>query len=197
MISKKLSVLVPLLLLQSGCSELYGYQSPAPLYGGRSVTNPYKTGPDKLKSSDRPKESVVTHPLPPQQVIKPAKQAMPFYSGSNHQSSRMSPAVVALMSESDRNSKAGDLESAVSVLERALRINPRNPMLTYRLAELRIKQGKPRLAEDLAKKAALLASGDRALKRKSWLLISKARRLQNNFHAAKEAKIKADSYINP
>jgi len=109
----------------------------------------------------------------------------------------MVPAVVALMSESERNSQAGDLESAVAVLERALRIDPRNPTLTYKLAELRVKQSKPRLAEDLARKAALLAAGDIELKRKSWLLISEARRMQQNYHGAKEAKLKAESFINP
>lgn len=105
-----------------------------------------------------------------------------------------SPAVVALLSESERSIKSGDLDSAVAVMERALRIDPRNPALTYKLAALRLKQSKPQLAEELAGKAALLAGGDAGLKRKSWLLISQARQMQQNLQGAKEAKAKADSF---
>lgn len=105
------------------------------------------------------------------------------------------PAVLALLSESDRNRGAGDLDSAVVSLERALRIDSRNPTLTYKLAHLRLKQNKPQLAEELASKAALLAGNDLDLKRKSWLLIAEARRVQQNIPGAKEAKAKAESFF--
>lgn len=106
-----------------------------------------------------------------------------------------SPAVVALISESDRNRNGGDLDAAVVVMERALRIDSRNPTLTYKLAQLRIKQNKPQLAEELAGKAALLAGSNLDLKRKSWLLIAQARQMQQNPQGAKEAKAKADSFF--
>jgi hypothetical protein len=83
-----------------------------------------------------------------------------------------SPAVVALLTDAERN-----------------------PTLTYKLAQLRIKQNKPQMAEELAGKAALLAGGDLDLKRKSWLLIAEARRMQQNYSGAKEAKAKADSFF--
>ncbi|WP_235185796.1 tetratricopeptide repeat protein [Methylomarinum vadi] len=186
---------MPFLILQVGCSEFYGYQPPAPVYGGQ-VTNPYedelaRTYPDTSLSQPGSSPSATSQdlgtqelePLPKENVSVPPRP--------------QSPAVIALMSESDRNQRAGDLDSAVAVLERALRIDPRNPTLTYKLAALRLKQEKPRLAEDLAKKAALLAAGDGALKRKSWLLICEARRRQQNYQGAKEAQIKAQSFGNP
>ena len=105
-----------------------------------------------------------------------------------------SPAVVALLGESDRSRKSGDLDSAVVVMERALRIDARNPTLTYKLAQLRLKQSKPQQAEELARKAALLAGNDQDLKRKSWLLIAHARQLQQDISGAKEAKAKAQSF---
>jgi predicted Zn-dependent protease len=105
-----------------------------------------------------------------------------------------SPAVVALLSESDRSRKSGDLDSAVVVMERALRIDARNPTLTYKLAQLRLKQSKPQQAEELARKAALLAGNDQDLKRKSWLLIANARQMQQDISGAKEAKAKAQSF---
>ncbi len=106
-----------------------------------------------------------------------------------------SPAVLALLTEADRSRGTGDLDAAVIVMERALRIDSRNPTLTYKLAQLRIKQNKPQMAEELAGKAALLAGGDLDLKRKSWLLIAEARRMQQNPQGAKEAKAKAESFF--
>ncbi|MGD0961208.1 MAG: tetratricopeptide repeat protein [Methylomonas sp.] len=104
------------------------------------------------------------------------------------------PAVLALLTEADRSRSSGNLDNAVVVTERALRIDPRNPTLTYKLAQLRLQQSKPQLAEELAGKAALLAGHNHDLKRKSWLLIAEARQRQHNFIAAKEAVSKAESF---
>jgi hypothetical protein len=106
----------------------------------------------------------------------------------------LSPAVGALVLASNQNSKSGDLDSAAASIERAIRIEPRNATLFYKLALLRLKQSKPRLAEDLAKKSALLASTDNTLKKHCWLLIAHARELQQDFAGAKEARAKADSF---
>lgn len=106
----------------------------------------------------------------------------------------LSPAVGALVSAANQNSKAGDLDSATASIERAIRIEPRNATLFYKLALLRLKQSKPRLAEDLAKKSALLASTDNTLKKHCWLLIAHARELQRDFSGAKEARAKADDF---
>lgn len=105
---------------------------------------------------------------------------------------KLSPAIVALVAQADASRQSGDLESAGVTLERALRIEPRNALLTYKLAKVRLLQSKPKLAENLAKKAALLADQDRALKKQAWLLISEARKLQDNLHGAKEAQRKAE-----
>ena len=106
-----------------------------------------------------------------------------------------SPAVVALLSEADRSRSKGDLDGAVVVMERALRIDARNPVLNFKLAQIRLKQSKPQLAEEIASKASLLAGNNLDLKRKSWLLIAQARQLQNNYQGAKEAKAKAESFF--
>lgn len=106
----------------------------------------------------------------------------------------LSPAVGALVSAANQNSKDGDLDSAAASIERAIRIEPRNATLFYKLALLRLKQSKPHLTEDLAKKSALLASTDNTLKRHCWLLIAHARELQQDFSGAKEAKTKADGF---
>ncbi|MGZ8180397.1 MAG: tetratricopeptide repeat protein [Methylobacter sp.] len=106
----------------------------------------------------------------------------------------LSPAVGALVSAANQTSKAGDLDSAAASIERAIRIEPRNATLFYKLALLRLKQSKPNLAEDLAKKSALLASTDNTLKKHCWLLIAHAREIQQDFAGAKEARARADSF---
>jgi tetratricopeptide (TPR) repeat protein len=107
-------------------------------------------------------------------------------------SAPMSPAVDALVLAANQNTTSGNLEVASATIERAIRIEPRNANLYYKLALVRLNQSKPRLAEDLAKKSALLAAGDSTLKKHSWLLIAHARELQNNFKGAKEARAKAN-----
>lgn len=179
-------------LLANGCSEFYGNQPPAPIYGNRQATNPYE---EQSRVYTRPIEEVdrnsgqqsTVEDYSPSDLSRETTPLEPLPGKVD------SPAVLALMTEADQSSQAGDLEAAVSTLERALRIDPRNPRLTYKLAELRLKQSKPRLAEDLAKKAALLSANDRWLKRQSWLLISEARKQQQNYHGAKEARMKADN----
>ncbi|NOT12057.1 MAG: hypothetical protein HOP23_09545 [Methylococcaceae bacterium] len=107
-------------------------------------------------------------------------------------SESISPAVDALVVAANQNSSSGNLEVASATIERAIRIEPRNGNLFYQLALIRLKQSKPRLAEDLAKKSALLAANDSTLKKHSWLLIAHARELQNNFKGAKQARAKAE-----
>jgi hypothetical protein len=104
------------------------------------------------------------------------------------------PAVSSLVIAANENSQGGNLDSAVSSIERAIRIEPRNATLYYKLAVFRLKQSKPRLAEDLARKAALLAVNDNTLKKHSWLLIANARALQNNVVGSNKAKAEAAKY---
>ena len=172
-------------LLAGGCSGLTGRQAAAPVYDPYSqATEQSKTAIKKQKS---PSEAVVTTPLEP---APPPTWATKIEST---QPTQLSPVVVALISDADQNTLSGNLDSAVSTLERGLRIDPRNALLVYKLAEVRLKQSKPRLTEDLAKKSALLAASDRMLKKRSWLLVAEARRMQGKTLGAKEAELKANN----
>jgi hypothetical protein len=104
----------------------------------------------------------------------------------------LSPAISALASSANQKSQSGNVEAASTIIERAIRIEPRNATLYYKLALLKLKSSKPREAEDLAKKAALLASNDIAIKKHSWLLIAKSREVQGNIDGANEARTKAN-----
>lgn len=68
-----------------------------------------------------------------------------------------SPAVVALVDEAKRQAKQGRAAGAVNALERALRLEPKNPYLWHLLAALRIEQGLWQQALSLAEKSNSLA----------------------------------------
>lgn len=133
--------------------------------------------------------------LVPSQVI-PKAEALPALETlkSFQPSTPLSPAVGSLFASAEKSSYSGSLDNAAASIERAIRIEPRNPTLLYKLAEIRIKQSKPRLAEDLTKKALLLSGKDNRLKKQCWLLIGNARIMQNNAAGAKEAKANAAKF---
>lgn len=85
------------------------------------------------------------------------------------------PAVVAMVRAAEGERRAGRLEQAAALLERALRIEPRNALLWHRLARIRLAQGAPRQAAGLAAKSNALAGRDRRLKAANWRLIGRAR----------------------
>jgi hypothetical protein len=128
-----------------------------------------------------------------QEPVAPAQPQLPSFAPLET-FAPLSPAVNALALAANQDTKSGDIEAATTTIERAIRIEPRNATLYYKLALLKLKQSKPRLAEDLAKKAALLASGDPQLKKHSWLLVARARDIQGDFTGAKEARATADKY---
>ncbi len=135
-------------------------------------------------------QPVVEQPQPAPQAVEEATNA-PFQPLESF--SPLSPAVGSLVLAANEESQKGNVDSATTTLERASRIEPRNATLYYKLALVKLKS-KPGQAEDLAKKAALLAANDTALKKHSWLLVAKAREMQKDFEGAKEARAKASKY---
>ncbi len=241
---KRLVIICTLPSFLAGCSEFYGSQPPAPVYGGLPKHQKPSANTQRKSKSQSPgsKEIVKTQPLQDFSAIQteplspsgqPSVEPTPFDTAEPsfptetpfetkepsvpttksweppplpppapeltpfepiEPTVRLSPAVGALVSAANQNSQAGDLESAAASIERAVRIEPRNANLYYKLALVRLKQAKPRLAEDLAKKSALLAAADNTLKRNCWLLIAHTRELQQDFSGAKAARIKANRF---
>jgi Tfp pilus assembly protein PilF len=87
--------------------------------------------------------------------------------------------------------RAGDLAAARASLERALRIEPRNPHLWNRLAHLSLLQRAFARAEQFAAKANVLAQGDPALRADDWAVIAQARRAQGDLAGARAAARRA------
>ncbi len=86
-------------------------------------------------------------------------------------------AVSTLLAKVEIQENQDQWERAAALLERALRIEPRNAQLWHRLAKIRLQQGRYAMAESLAQKSNSLAKkDDEALKRRNAELIEIARR---------------------
>lgn len=106
-------------------------------------------------------------------------------------SNKQSPAVVALLESAEQQANAGNLESAAASLERAIRIDPNNPVLWYHLATVRLEQGDSVQAEQLAVKSNRLAAGSHGQQARNWQLIAKARAARNDAAGASAARQRA------
>jgi cytochrome c-type biogenesis protein CcmH/NrfG len=98
---------------------------------------------------------------------------------------------VALLDQAEQQANAGELEPAAASLERAIRIDPRNPVLWYHLATVRLSQGESSQAEQLAVKSNSLAAGNHTQQARNWRLIAQARREQNDTRGAAAAEQRA------
>ncbi len=101
-------------------------------------------------------------------------------------------AVRALHRDAELRAKQGKYASASALLERALLIDPYDPVLWNNLADARFKENKLPLAENLALKSNSYAKGDTQLKINNWELIAKARGLRGDADGASKATQQAE-----
>ncbi len=101
-------------------------------------------------------------------------------------------AVLALLNKAHGQAAAGRMDAAGADLERALRIEPRNPVLWQELARVRLEQGQYRQAENLAAKSNALAGGSRYLQAENWRIIAEARSRRGDLQGARAAFEKAE-----
>ncbi len=134
------------------------------------------TAPLPDRGSRVPSQSRVEAPAPstgryqPPEIIAYREPVTPSYT-------RPAPgrAVWALMARARQQEQAGDLMAAAGSLERALRIEPKNPVLWNRLAHVRFEQKQYALAASLAAKSNAFAAQDQALRADNNALIGRAR----------------------
>jgi len=88
---------------------------------------------------------------------------------------RETTAVASLMDSARVDAAAGRLPDAAATLERALRLEPRNPRLWQELARVRLAQGDFVQAEQLAQRSNSWAGSDSALRAENARIIEDAR----------------------
>jgi Flp pilus assembly protein TadD len=175
--SKRLNWAV-LLLLSAGCSLQPFNKTPPPT---APTTPPTGQGPSVPVPETVPPpgqtEPVIEAPLPPP-VPKERPKVAP---------AKLSPASQALVTQAQSQRKRGDLPGATVSLERALRIEPSNPLLWIEMGRLRMDQRNYAQAEAMGRKALSVAVGDNRAQSAAWLLIADSFKARGRDPEAEEA----------
>jgi tetratricopeptide (TPR) repeat protein len=115
-------------------------------------------------------------PPPPQRTAPPPRE--------NH----LSAATSSLVMQARTLIAHGDLDGASSTLDRALRIEPNNPLLWVERGRLRLAENDSHQAEGCGRKALALASGDRGAQAQAGRLLADALRAQRRNQEASEVE---------
>ena len=108
-------------------------------------------------------------------------EAVPNYTMTENR------AVIALLDQAQSDNMSGQREAAGASLERALRIEPRNPWLWLELAQLRLDQGQYAQAITLARKSNSFAGRLPRVQAGNWQVIGQARAAQGDPSGAEQA----------
>jgi Tetratricopeptide repeat len=103
-------------------------------------------------------------------------------------------AATALVAQAHRQAAGGDPQLAISSIERALRIEPDNPLLWIELGELHESAGHFEQAGGIGHKALQLSTGDPHAQSASWHLIAESLKARNRNGEAAEAQHRADEF---
>lgn len=120
----------------------------------------------------------------PQPALEPAGAPAPAPAPAARAESI---AVASLLESARSDTEAGQLASAAASLERAIRIEPRNPRLWHELARVRLKQADYAQAESVAARSNSWAGGDNALRAENWRLIARSREARGDAAGARAA----------
>ena len=105
----------------------------------------------------------------------------------------LGPAASALVAQAHRQVASGDSVQAAATLERALRIEPDNPLVWIELGRVRLAENNPAQADAMGRKALALASGDTAAQSSAWRLVGDSLRARGNNDGAADADRRAAS----
>jgi hypothetical protein len=103
----------------------------------------------------------------------------------------LSPASRSLVAQAQTQRKKGDLPGATVSLERALRIEPNNPLLWIEMGRLRMDQQNFPQAESMGRKALSMSVGDPHTQSSAWLLISDSLKARGRNPQAQDALAKS------
>lgn len=190
-----LSLIICLLLLVNGCA-IQTTTTPAQVedrsrpQGQKAPAETTVKAPQPSAAEDMQKPADDSKPVPAESKTEMVEQPSPPVADTErmHQSG---PAVVALLDDADKFSGQGNNQQAIASVERALRIEPKNPVLWNRLGRLHLQNGSWIQAITMAKKSNVLATGNRELQADNWQIMARARQGLGDAAGANEALKKA------
>jgi predicted Zn-dependent protease len=101
---------------------------------------------------------------------------------------RLSAATQSLVTQAHGQLAHGDMDGASATLDRALRIEPGNPLLWIELGKVRLVASEARAAEGCARKALALASGSPAVQAQAGHVLADALRAQGRNPEAQQVE---------
>jgi tetratricopeptide (TPR) repeat protein len=161
------------------------------------------TGQHQSWPPEQPRDtSPATHPLPrsaqtgearpleapPGQVLSSVPADVPRTAEE-----ASGAAVQSLLAQSRAALAANRPDQGLSALERALRIEPRNPFVWQLLATAHLAAGQPDQAESTARKANSLARGNPYVEVETWKVIAAVKQEQGDSGSASEARARVDA----
>ena len=155
--------------------------------------SPYEGPTDDPMGEPKGLEASLTADLPELPSIEPPK-AQSFVPPPSPSPTRAlftqtaPPAVTALEKGIAQKIAQRSFAEAISDIERAIRIQPKNPELWHALALSRLRLGQNELAEDLAKKSNSFAKNEADLTRANWRLIAESRQKRGDGVGAQQAR---------
>ena len=151
----------------------------AAFLGGCALPGPYQSSPPGPAA---PLAVPPAAPVPVAPGATPEQPPAPPPAREYHLSAATRSLVVEARSAAGR----GDLPAASMTLDRALRIEPTNPLLWIEIGRLRLAENDARQAEGCSRKALSLASGDRNAQSQAGRVLADALRAQRRNQEARE-----------
>jgi hypothetical protein len=135
-----------------------------------------------------PQGSAPAVPQPTSPAVPPPAAPAPPPPRPPPRENRLSPATRSLVTQAHTLLAHGDIDGASATLDRALRIEPSNPLLWIELGRVRLVDGNAHQAEVCARKALALASGDPAAQGQAGHVLADALRAQGRNQEAQQVE---------
>ncbi|MGH8177153.1 MAG: tetratricopeptide repeat protein [Steroidobacter sp.] len=155
-----------------------------------AVPDPYRTTPSPQPTPVPPSRDtpVETRPgTPPTTVEEPQPLPEPVMREPT-----LSPASRALVGQAQSQLASRNFAVAASSIERALRIEPDNPLLWIELGNVRQAEGNYVQAENMARKAVAMSVNAPRAQSAAWRLIAESYRARGKNTEAREAQARAE-----
>lgn len=160
--------------------------------GACTLPNPYSPPSRPATVPPQPAPgSMPSVPAPGDAAREPVRAPTPAPTAPPARTYTLSPASQALVSQARTQAATGDYTLASSTIERALRIEPDNPLLWTELSRVRLAEGNYTQAESLGRKAVSLATGDARAEATAWRMIAESLRARGRNAEAREADLRA------
>ncbi|MBV6416589.1 MAG: hypothetical protein CMLOHMNK_01197 [Steroidobacteraceae bacterium] len=158
------------------------------------VTPPYQPTPAPGAPAPVPTEPGAA---PPQSPGAPATTPSMPTPAPAPRSYRLSAATSALVTQARSATAQGDFVAAAATLERALRIEPDNPLVWIEMGRTRLASGDALQAQNMGRRALALAAGAPREQSAAWQLIADALRALGRNVEAQEAARRAEALAVP